>query len=94
MLINILKEMANSENYSYSSLARTMDLDQETIKLMFNDLQRMGYIVAVDQSCDDDKCDKCRVCCTKKKKGDKEDKPNTALTRWQLTEKGKKAVVD
>ena len=95
MLINILKEIANSETHTYSSLAKAMNLDPELVRQMFYDLQRMGYIVSDDPACGDDKCDECGVCCTKKNKENKDhkesNKSSTTITRWRLTEKGKEA---
>lgn len=94
ILIKILQEIAKSETHSYTSLAKTLTLDQEMVRQMFYELQRMGYIITDDPACGDDKCDECGVCCTKKNKGNKQDEPNTSITRWKLTEKGKEAAVD
>jgi uncharacterized cysteine cluster protein YcgN (CxxCxxCC family) len=64
------------------------------VKQMFYNLKTMGYIISDDPACGDDRCDECGVCCTKKNKGNKESHPDTGMTRWKLTEKGKKAVTD
>jgi hypothetical protein len=48
-------------------LAKEMRVDQEVMKQIFYDLQRMGYIAAGDQVCGDDQCGECGVCCTKNK---------------------------
>lgn len=93
MLINILKEIANSEVESYSSLAKRLNLEPEMVKQMFQNLQRMGYIISDGPACGDDKCDECGVCCTKKKKNDQGKNINTSFIRWKLTEKGKEAVL-
>lgn len=92
MLIQLLQEIANSEDNSYATLARNLNLDQEMVKQMFYNLRSMGYIISDDPACGDDRCDECGICCTKKKKDHKEENPNTAITRWKLTEKGKKAA--
>lgn len=92
MLIRILQEIANSENHSYSSLAQTLNLDQEMVRQMFYNLQNMGYIISDDSDCADNACDSCGVCCTKRKKENHGEKSGTAITRWKLTEKGEQAI--
>jgi predicted transcriptional regulator len=92
MLIEILKKIATSESNSYTSLAKTLNLDQEMVKQMFYNLQRMGYIISDDPACGDGKCDECGVCPLKRKNESKENKISSGITRWKLTEKGKEAV--
>jgi DNA-directed RNA polymerase specialized sigma subunit len=94
MLIKILREIASNQTHSHSSLAKVLNLEPETVKQMFQNLQRMGYIITDDPACGDDRCEECGVCCTKKKKDQKEIKqePKVSLTRWKLTEKGKEAI--
>ncbi|HHV65349.1 MAG TPA: winged helix-turn-helix domain-containing protein [Peptococcaceae bacterium] len=94
MLIRILQEIASNQTHSHNSLAKTLNLEPETVKHMFQNLQRMGYIIADDPACGDDRCDECGVCCTKKKKDQKEIKQEmrSGPTRWKLTEKGKEAI--
>lgn len=93
MLIRLLKEIANAETHTHLSLAKALKLDSELVKQMFYDLQRLGYIMADDSECGDEKCDECGVCCTKKNKGNSEEKISVGSTRWKLTEKGKHAAL-
>ncbi len=91
MLIKILGEIAKNQDSSQSSLAKALNINPAMVKQAFYDLERMGYIINYDQNCDDEACDECGLCCTKKNKG-KEVKVNTGITRWKLTEKGKIAI--
>lgn len=90
MLINILKEIAKGSTHSYDSIAKSINLEQEMVKQMFQTLLSMGYIVSDDPACGDDECDECSVCCTKSK----DNKPKIVITRWKLTDKGEQAVMD
>lgn len=92
MLIEILKIIAVSESNTYTSLAQTLNFDQEIVKQMLYNLQRMGYIISDAPACGDGKCDECGVCPLKRKKESKENKISSNITRWKLTEKGKEAV--
>jgi len=93
MLIDILKEIANTNTHSYATLAKTLNIDQELVKQMFYNLQSMGYIISDDPACGDDRCDECGICCTKKKNKGKEENRAGTGTRWKLTEKGKNAIL-
>jgi len=60
------------------------------VKQMFHSLLKLGYIVSDDPACGDNQCDKCPVRCNKSK----DNKNKVIITRWKLTEKGKKALED
>lgn len=91
MLIDILREIAKSNTHSYASLAQSLNMERDTVKHMFTDLLRMGYVISDEPACGDGACDACSICCTKSKEKQIE-KPTLEIRRWRLTEKGKAAA--
>ena len=92
MLINILKEIGRDNTHSYTTLAKTLKLEQEMVKQMFSDLQRMGYIAMEAPECSTDKCAECLAWCTNKKSKKVKQESGFGITRWKLTEKGKEMI--
>lgn len=86
MMFKLLKEMSKNNYPSIFVLARSLDLDQETVRQMFNNLERMGYIeLAGGETCEEKSCSGCFMSC------DGRGSSNT-IKRWKLTAKGEKAV--
>ncbi|MGI5902098.1 MAG: winged helix-turn-helix domain-containing protein [Desulfitobacteriia bacterium] len=87
MLLEVLKEIVKNPNYSQHSLAKSLKIDPEMLKQIFQDLERMGYITTEKQECRDEICQDCVFCGSEKEKKKMRGANRISPTVWKLTEK-------